>query len=162
MAPHLFEADKQHGQKLNPTIHTGYLSWARHVVTLMQTSTMFSDAVELVAMPWAHHMAHQEGAEEEDSLAGRALMVVGSGACLVIGTVQATVPLPSFVRPYVIAVWTLMCMATSTLMAVFLWMFVLAPRRMLSSYQPPLLTHGAVTTAIPALTLLGSTTSVLG
>lgn len=161
MAPHLFEADKQHGQKLNPTIHAGYLSWARHVVTLMQTSTMFSDAVELVAMPWAHHMAHQEGAEEKDSLVGRTLMVVGSGACLILGTVQKTVQMPSSVAPYVIAIWTTMCMSTSILIAIFLWMFVLAPRRILFGDNKST-TSTRVAATLPALTLIGSTTMVVG
>lgn len=83
MTDEVFALDRAFGLRMNhahPEVMAGYYRLAMPVVRLMRKSRIFTHAVNLLAAPWARHMAHLMG-QGQPSLVGAAVMAAGIPLC---------------------------------------------------------------------------------
>lgn len=106
----IFQADQNFGQQLlekSPDTYNGYRTWTEVVVDWMQgagpdmmfwikdpverqqrITAFVNNWTEIIAIPWAEHMAYKMGILEQDNKVGKLLMSVGIPICFVVGKWQ--------------------------------------------------------------------------
>ena len=106
----IFKADQQFGQALlesNPDAYYGYRAWAEVVVDWMQgggpdmmlwikdpvdrqkrITAFVNNWTEIIAIPWAEHMAYRMGVREKDNKVGKILMYAGIPISIAVGKWQ--------------------------------------------------------------------------
>lgn len=84
-----YEADERFGKIMPREVVVGYQFWARPIVRAMRRSRIATEAVSLLAKPWAQQMAYEMGVAEHGSRLGKFLMVVGIPTSGFIGNIIA-------------------------------------------------------------------------
>lgn len=83
MSDEVFALDRAFGANMaraHPDVMAGYYRLAMPVVRIMRKSRLVTHAVNLLAAPWARHMAHLMG-QGQPSIIGAAVMAVGVPLC---------------------------------------------------------------------------------
>jgi hypothetical protein len=94
------EADSRFGARMPSVVMDGYHVWAKPVVRMMQKSERVTKVVNTIAQPWAQEMAHIEGVEEEGSVVGKVLMVIGIPISALIGIIVNTLGAIAEILPW--------------------------------------------------------------
>lgn len=84
MDDYTYDLDRLHGMHIRttrPHVYFGYLMLATPVVKLMKKSKLFTKAISVPALAWAHHMAHG------NNILGGVINEIGETICGVFGKI---------------------------------------------------------------------------
>jgi hypothetical protein len=90
-----FAVDSAFGRKLaeqEPLVLHGYHVMARPIANLMRKSNTLSRAMKLLANPWIEQMMFESGYSQEESTAGRAILVYGTRVAKAVGVMSSWIP----------------------------------------------------------------------
>ena len=81
----IYRADQMFGEKCPEVIVRGYHWWAKPAVRWMKRSNFAVWLAVKIALPWAYHMAYEQGVIEKDNKFGKFISKVGMPICAFIG-----------------------------------------------------------------------------